>query len=86
MSELLTPSQTVGPYFTMQLPWPAGPFVVPEGTEGAVTIIGRLYDGADRHLPLFAGGAGAGKCDVHGIVGRGHAPRIVGCLGCVVAV
>ena len=41
-----TPSQTVGPYFAMRLPWPDGPFVVPEGTAGAITIIGRLYDGA----------------------------------------
>ncbi len=30
----LTPSQTVGPYFSMRLPWPDGPFVVPEGTPG----------------------------------------------------
>jgi protocatechuate 3,4-dioxygenase alpha subunit len=51
MSELLTPSQTVGPYFSMRLPWPEGPFVVPEGTPGAVTIIGRLYDGAGNVIP-----------------------------------
>jgi protocatechuate 3,4-dioxygenase, alpha subunit len=42
----LTPSQTVGPFFAMRLPWPDGPFVVPEDTPGAVTISGRLYDGA----------------------------------------
>ena len=47
----LTPSQTVGPYFAMRLPWPDGPFVVPEGTRGAVTIIGRLYDGAGNIIP-----------------------------------
>jgi protocatechuate 3,4-dioxygenase, alpha subunit len=51
MSELLTPSQTVGPYFSMRLPWPEGPFVVPEGTPGAVTIIGRLVDGAGAVIP-----------------------------------
>jgi protocatechuate 3,4-dioxygenase, alpha subunit len=51
VSEPLTPSQTVGPYFTMRLPWPQGPFVVPEGTEGAITIIGRLYDGAGDAIP-----------------------------------
>ena len=51
MSELLTPSQTVGPYFAMRLPWPEGPFVVPEGTRGAITIIGRLYDGAGNVIP-----------------------------------
>ena len=35
----------------MRLPWPDGPFVVPEGTPGAVTIIGRLYDGAGNIIP-----------------------------------
>jgi protocatechuate 3,4-dioxygenase, alpha subunit len=47
----LTPSQTVGPFFAMRLPWPDGPFVVPEGTPGAVTIMGRLYDGAGAIIP-----------------------------------
>jgi protocatechuate 3,4-dioxygenase, alpha subunit len=51
VSELLTPSQTVGPYFSMRLPWPEGPFVVPEGTPGAITIFGRLYDGAGNVIP-----------------------------------
>jgi protocatechuate 3,4-dioxygenase alpha subunit len=47
----MTPSQTVGPYFSMRLPWPDGPFVVSDGTPGAVTIIGRLYDGAGNIIP-----------------------------------
>ena len=47
----MTPSQTVGPYFAMRLPWDEGPFVVPEGTPGAITIIGRLYDGAGDIIP-----------------------------------
>ena len=51
MSELLTPSQTVGPFFAMRLPWSEGPFVVPEGTAGAITIVGRLYDGAGDVIP-----------------------------------
>jgi protocatechuate 3,4-dioxygenase alpha subunit len=51
MSELLTPSQTVGPYFSMRLPWPQGPYVVPDGTPGALTIYGRLYDGAGDPIP-----------------------------------
>ncbi len=51
MSELLTPSQTVGPYFSMRLPWPEGPYVVPAGTPGAITIYGRLYDGAGDPVP-----------------------------------
>jgi protocatechuate 3,4-dioxygenase alpha subunit len=51
MSELLTPSQTVGPYFSMRLPWPEGPYVVAEGAPGAITIYGRLYDGAGDPIP-----------------------------------
>jgi protocatechuate 3,4-dioxygenase, alpha subunit len=51
MSEPLTPSQTVGPYFSMRLPWTDGPYVVPAGTPGALTIYGRLYDGAGDRIP-----------------------------------
>jgi protocatechuate 3,4-dioxygenase alpha subunit len=51
VSEPLTPSQTVGPYFAMRLPWPEGPYVVPAGTPGAVTIYGRLTDGAGDPVP-----------------------------------
>jgi protocatechuate 3,4-dioxygenase alpha subunit len=51
MSELVTPSQTVGPYFSMRLPWPGGPYVVPAGTPGAVTVFGRLLDGAGDPVP-----------------------------------
>ena len=34
----LTPSQTAGPFFGIGLPWPDGPYVVPEGTPDAITI------------------------------------------------
>jgi protocatechuate 3,4-dioxygenase, alpha subunit len=46
-----TPSQTVGPYFAIGLPWPEGPFVVPETTPGAITISGTVYDGAGEPVP-----------------------------------
>jgi protocatechuate 3,4-dioxygenase, alpha subunit len=46
-----TPSQTVGPFFGFALPWPAGPFVVPEGTPGAVWLRGRVLDGAGEPVP-----------------------------------
>lgn len=42
----LTPSQTVGPFLHIALPWPDGPDVVPEGTPGAVLLVGRVVDGA----------------------------------------
>jgi protocatechuate 3,4-dioxygenase, alpha subunit len=47
----ITPSQTVGPFLAIGLPWPDGPFVVPEGTEGAITITGRVLDGAGEPVP-----------------------------------
>jgi len=46
MTPKLTPSQTVGPFLEIGLPWPDGPFVVPEDTPGAITITGRVFDGA----------------------------------------
>jgi protocatechuate 3,4-dioxygenase alpha subunit len=46
-----TPSQTVGPYFAIGLPWPAGPHVVPPSTPGAITIFGTVYDGAGALVP-----------------------------------
>jgi protocatechuate 3,4-dioxygenase alpha subunit len=46
-----TPSQTVGPFFAIGLPWPDGPFVVPEGTPGAVWLRGRVLDGAGDPVP-----------------------------------
>jgi protocatechuate 3,4-dioxygenase alpha subunit len=47
----LTPSQTVGPFLAIGLPWPDGPFVVPEGTPGAIEITGLLLDGAGAGVP-----------------------------------
>lgn len=46
-----TPSQTVGPYFAIGLPWPEGPLAVARDAEGAVTISGRVYDGAGMPVP-----------------------------------
>jgi protocatechuate 3,4-dioxygenase alpha subunit len=46
-----TPSQTVGPYFAIGLPWPEGPHAIPEGTPGAITITGTVYDGAGAPVP-----------------------------------
>jgi len=42
----VTPSQTVGPFLAIGLPWADGPFVVPEGTPDAITITGQVLDGA----------------------------------------
>jgi len=46
-----TPSQTIGPFFAVVLPWPDGPEVVPDGTPGAVRLGGRVLDGAGEPVP-----------------------------------
>jgi protocatechuate 3,4-dioxygenase, alpha subunit len=47
----LTPSQTVGPFLAIGLPWPDGPYVVDEDAPGAITIRGRVLDGAGEPVP-----------------------------------
>jgi len=47
----ITPSQTVGPFLAIGLPWPDGPYVVPPGTPGAVVISGQVFDGAGAPVP-----------------------------------
>jgi protocatechuate 3,4-dioxygenase alpha subunit len=46
-----TPSQTVGPYFAIGLPWPDGPHAVAEDAPGAIRISGIVYDGAGAPVP-----------------------------------
>lgn len=46
-----TPSQTVGPYLGLGLPWPDGPEVVEADTPGAVWIRGTVRDGAGTPVP-----------------------------------
>ena len=47
----ITPSQTVGPFLALGLPWTDGPYVVPEATPGAITITGLVLDGAGDPVP-----------------------------------
>jgi protocatechuate 3,4-dioxygenase alpha subunit len=47
----LSPSQTVGPFLAIGLPWPDGCEVVPKGTPGAIRISGRVFDGAGVPVP-----------------------------------
>ena len=42
-----TPSQTVGPYLAIGLPWDDGPVADPDG----VRISGRVHDGAGEPIP-----------------------------------
>lgn len=46
-----TPSQTVGPFLHIGLVWEDGPYVVPEGTAGAIWIRGTVVDGQGDPVP-----------------------------------
>lgn len=48
---MTTPSQTVGPFFGFALPYRGGPFLVPPDHPGAITLHGRVLDGAGDPLP-----------------------------------
>jgi protocatechuate 3,4-dioxygenase alpha subunit len=47
----LTPSQTVGPFFSHALPWPEGPHAAPADAPGAFWLRGRVLDGAGEPVP-----------------------------------
>jgi protocatechuate 3,4-dioxygenase, alpha subunit len=51
MTTELTPSQTVGPFLHIGLPWPDGPFVVSDGAPGSIEITGQVLDGAGSPVP-----------------------------------
>ena len=46
-----TPPQTVGPFFSIGLPWDDGPHVVEPGSEGAIALRGTVYDGDGAPVP-----------------------------------
>ena len=47
----VTPSQTVGPYFAIGVPFEGGHLIVPEDTPGAIRISGTIYDGRGEIIP-----------------------------------
>jgi protocatechuate 3,4-dioxygenase alpha subunit len=51
MTRGTTPSQTIGPFFAIGLPWPDGPDVIPEAVWGTIRITGRVLDGAGEPVP-----------------------------------
>jgi protocatechuate 3,4-dioxygenase alpha subunit len=51
MTSLRTPSQTIGPFFALGLPWSDGPFVVPEGSNGTIWLRGTVIDGEGNPVP-----------------------------------
>ncbi len=69
----LTPSQTVGPYLHICLPWTDGPDVVPQGTPGAVLIRGQVFDGAGE--PIVDALVESWQADSHGRFSHPDDPR-----------
>lgn len=51
MSPEPTPSQTVGPFYAIGLPWAGGRFAVAAGTPGAIAITGTVFDGDGDPVP-----------------------------------
>jgi protocatechuate 3,4-dioxygenase alpha subunit len=78
-----TPSQTVGPYFAIGLPYAGGADVVAEGTPGAFTLRGSVYDGngglIPDHLIEVWQPDGEGRfADLHGYGGVSELPGFRG--------
>lgn len=46
-----TPSHTIGPFYGYALPFPGGPDVAPLAHPGAITVHGRVLDGAGAPVP-----------------------------------
>jgi protocatechuate 3,4-dioxygenase, alpha subunit len=46
-----TPSQTVGPFLAIVMPWEDGPSIVPDGTPGQLRLSGTVTDGAGEPVP-----------------------------------
>jgi protocatechuate 3,4-dioxygenase alpha subunit len=72
---MITPSQTVGPYFAIGLPWPDGPHVVPDGD---LWIRGRILDGEREPIPDALvetwQADPSGRYEVEGFRGFGRCP------------
>jgi protocatechuate 3,4-dioxygenase alpha subunit len=83
----VTPSQTVGPYFAIGLPWPEGPHAVAPGTPGAFTISGTVRDGdgvpvPDHLIETWQADPDGRFADLHGHGGPSAQPGFRGFARC----
>jgi protocatechuate 3,4-dioxygenase, alpha subunit len=67
MSLPVTPSQTVGPFFGVGLPYEGSENAVPPGRDAAIRIEGQVIDGKgdpipDALLEIWEPGVGFGRC------------------------
>lgn len=79
----LTPSQTVGPYFAIGLPWDLGPFAVAADTPGVIRIGGVVFDGAgdpvpDSMIETWQADPSGRFADLHGYGGPSELPGFRG--------
>jgi protocatechuate 3,4-dioxygenase alpha subunit len=78
-----TPSQTVGPYLAIGLPFDDGPHVVPEGSPGSIRITGTVFDGAG--MPIHDHLIETWQADPDGafvdLRGHGRRPALAGFRG-----
>ncbi len=82
-----TPSQTVGPYFAIGLPWPEGPFAVAPGTPGSIRIRGTVRDGTGTPIPdhlieTWQADPAGRFADMHGHGGGSELPGFRGFARC----
>jgi len=66
MSGPLTPSQTVGPFFGVGLPFEKGELIAPPGSPGVIRIEGQVLDGNGQPVPdalleIWEPGTGFGR-------------------------
>jgi protocatechuate 3,4-dioxygenase, alpha subunit len=67
----VTPSQTVGPYFAIGMPFEGQHLIVPEGSVGAIVISGTVFDGhgdvvPDHVVEFWQPDATGAFADMHG--------------------
>ena len=78
MSAARTPSQTIGPFFGLGLPWPEGPNAAAAGAPGLMRLCGRVSDGRGDPVPDALietwQADGAGRFDAAGFRGFARCP------------
>jgi protocatechuate 3,4-dioxygenase, alpha subunit len=82
-----TPSQTVGPFFAIGLPWELGPLAAAPDTPGAITLSGTVYDGEDQPVPdslieTWQADPAGRYADLHGYHGASELDRFRGFARC----
>jgi protocatechuate 3,4-dioxygenase alpha subunit len=82
-----TPSQTVGPFFAIGMPFDGGPLVVPEDTPGAIRIAGTVYDGVGTPVPdalieTWQADPDGAFADLHGYGTQSQVPGFRGFARC----